>query len=193
MQNVQKVNPLIAMISDLSGPEKQQKTEARKQGIRKLLRLRYVLRWMPRKGSLKRYPVLGKYGNYLRSRKYLWSFKESYVGPAIFIGSIVAFLPLFGVQLLTVTAIALIMKVNLPVLAGLQFISNPLTLVPIYLANYKVGSWLLGAVGFGTTDETTLGTIYSGVNSTMIGGMVLGSVVGLFLYGIYRIRLMCEE
>lgn len=176
-----------------SGSEEPGITDVRKRSIRKLLRLRYVLRWLPRKASLKRYPILGKFGHQLRNRKYLWSFKQPYVGPAILIGSIVAFLPLFGVQLLTVTALALVLKVNLPVLAGLQFISNPLTLVPIYLINYKIGSWLLDSVGLATTSESTVVTVFSGVNSTMIGGIVLGTLVGVLLYGAYRIRLIWEE
>ncbi len=182
-----------AVITVPSDSERLGKTEARKKSIRKLLRLRYVLRWLPRKASLKRYPLLGNFGHQLRNRKYLWSFKQPYVGPAIVIGSIVAFLPLFGVQLLTVTALALILKVNLPVLAGLQFISNPLTLVPIYLVNYKIGSWLLGTVGFAPTSESTVGAVFSGVNSTMIGGVVLGTLVGVLLYGTYRFRLIWEE
>jgi uncharacterized protein len=168
-------------------------TDARKKSIRKLLRMRYFLRWLPNKGSLKRHPILGKFGNYLRNRKYLWSFKESKVGPAIFLGSVVAFLPLFGIQLPIVMALALILKVNLPVLAGLQMISNPLTFVPIYLANYKVGSWLLNAVGFEPIKETVSGTLFTGVNSTMLGGAVLGTVVGLLLYGVYMVRIKWTE
>lgn len=155
--------------------------------------MRTFLRWLPNKGSLNRYPILGKYGYNLRNRKYLWSFKESKVGPAILVGSVVAFLPLFGIQLLTVMALALILKVNLPVLAGLQFISNPLTLVPIYLANYKVGSWLLNVVGFEPMKETVSETVLTGVNSTMLGGAVLGTVVGLLLYGVYMVRLKWSE
>lgn len=181
------------MITEPSASDIPGKTDARQRSIRKLLRLRYVLRWLPRKASLKRYPVLGKFGHHLRNRKYLWSFKQPYVGPAILIGSIVAFLPLFGVQLLTVTALALVLKVNLPVLAGLQFISNPLTLVPIYLVNYKIGSWLLDSVGLIPTSESTMASVFSGVNSTMIGGVVLGTLVGVLLYGTYRIRLIWEE
>jgi len=169
------------------------KTDARMKSIRKLLRMRYFLRWLPNKRSLKRFPILGKCGFYLRNRKSLWSFKEFKVGPAILIGSVVAFLPLFGIQLLTVMALALILKVNLPVLAGLQFISNPLTLVPIYLANYKLGTWLLNSVGFEPMKETVSATVFTGLNSTMVGGAVLGTIVGLFLYGAYRVRLKWTE
>ncbi len=55
--------------------------------------------------------------------------------PAILLGLFIAFMPLYGIQLITVLILALILKVNLPIIVGLQFISNPITLVPIYVAN----------------------------------------------------------
>ena len=185
--------PLLWAKMDLPPSSIDKNTDARKKSIRKLLRMRTFLRWLPSKRSLRRYPVLGKFGHHLRNRKYLWSFKESKVAPAILIGSVVAFLPLFGIQLLMVMAIALILKVNLPVLVGLQFISNPLTFVPIYLANYKIGSWLLNVVGFEPMKETVSGSLFTGVNSTMLGGAVLGTLVGLLLYAIYMVRLKWTE
>ena len=160
--------------------------EKRRLRIRKLLRLRWLLRWMPSKRSLGKITVLKQFGAHLQRRKYLWSFKENRVAPAIFLGSVIAFLPIFGVQLLTVVAFAALLKVNLPVIAGLQFVSNPLTLVPIYLANYKVGSWILQGIGFA---EKGAENIVHGVNSTMVGGAVLGTVFGLLMYGFYVIRI----
>ena len=55
--------------------------------------------------------------------------------PAILLGLFIAFMPLYGIQLITVLILALILKVNLPIIVGLQFTSNPITLVPIYVAN----------------------------------------------------------
>ncbi|MCB1120052.1 MAG: DUF2062 domain-containing protein [Verrucomicrobiae bacterium] len=162
----------------------------RKIRIRSLLRLRWLLRWLPSKRKLCRCPVLGKFGSFLREQKYLWCFQEDRVGPAILVGSIIAFLPIFGVQLITVVALAIILKVNLPVLAGLQFISNPLTLAPIYLANYKVGSWLLATIGLSSENTNA---VFSSINSTMLGGIVLGTLFGLLMFGAYRIRLKLEK
>lgn len=160
--------------------------ETRRKRFRKLWRRRWLLRWIPRKKTLCHFPVFRRFGSTLKQRKYLWSFKENRVVPAILIGSVIAFLPIYGLQLPTVMAIALLLKINLPIIAGLQFVSNPFTLVPIYLANYKVGSWLLGFAGI-THPETV--TFYHSLNSTMIGGTVLGSIFGLLLYGAYLMRV----
>jgi uncharacterized protein len=172
----------LAIESKLQKPD-------RIRAIRTLWKIRHILKWLPSKRSIGRYPMIGRFGSYLKKRNYLWCFQEDRVGPAILIGSIVAFLPIFGIQLITVMAIALILKINLPVIAGMQFISNPFTLAPIYFANYKVGNWLLGSAGLGI--ENTGGFI-SGVNSTMLGGIVLGSAFGLFAYLAYRMQLKTE-
>ena len=168
----------------------QQMKEKRRLRFRQLWRMRWLIRWIPGKRTLNRLPVFRKFGGTLKQRKYLWSFKEHRVVPAILIGSVIAFLPIYGVQLPTVMALAVLLKINLPIIAGLQFVSNPLTLVPIYFANYKVGSWLLGLVGFSSPEASNL--IYS-VNSTMVGGAVLGITFGLFLYGAYLIRLKWDS
>jgi hypothetical protein len=167
--------------------ESTEQTKAKRRlHIRKLWRIRHILKWMPSKRSLDRFPVLGRFSVFLRQRKYLWSFKESRVAPAILIGSVIAFLPIFGVQLLTVVVIALLLKVNLPVIVGLQFVSNTLTLVPIYLANYKVGAWSLNSLGL---HEAGSNSISFGLNSTLLGGMILGTLFGLVVYGLYLVRI----
>ena len=167
--------------------KKSQEVSANQQGrIRALWRFRYLLKWLPRKRSIGRYPVLGKFASFLKNRNYLWCFNENRVAPAILLGSIIAFLPIFGIQLITVMAIAIILKVNLPVIVGLQFISNPLTLAPIYLANYKVGKWLLQSVGF---DLEAGNGLWLGMNSTMLGGIVIGSLFGLVAYSVYQIKI----
>lgn len=160
--------------------------ERRRLQIRKLLRLRRLLRWLPSKRSLVKIPLLRQFGSYLKKQTHLWSFREKRVTPAIFLGSIIAFLPIFGLQLLTVVALAVVLKINLPVITGLQFVSNPLTLVPIYLANYKVGSWILQGIGMA---EKGAENLVHGVNSTIVGGAVLGTVFGLLMYSLYLIRI----
>lgn len=162
----------------------------RSSRLRSLLKLRWLLRRLPSKRKLCRHPALGRFGSFLQKRQYLWCFREDHVGPAILVGSIVAFLPIFGIQFITVIALAILLKVNLPVLAGLQFISNPLTLAPIYLANYKVGKWLL--VSLGVNPESTH-ALFSGIHSTLVGGMVLGTLFGLLMFGAYRLRLNLQK
>jgi len=167
----------------------QQAREQRRRHFRKLWRMRWLLRWIPSKQTLSRFPMLKAFGNTLRRRKYLWSFNKDRVVPAILIGSVVAFLPIYGVQLPIVMGIAMLMKINLPILAALQFVSNPFTLIPIYLANYKVGSWILGWFGLSLAEANA---IFFSMKSTVIGGVVLGTLFGLFVYAAYIFRVKWE-
>jgi hypothetical protein len=52
--------------------------------------------------------------------------------------------PLFGLQTLIGVAIALRIKGNPLMAAGGTWISNPLTYLPIFAFNYKVGCWIMG-------------------------------------------------
>lgn len=53
--------------------------------------------------------------------------------------------PLFGLQTAIGIAIALLVRGNKLMAAAGTWISNPITDVPIFLLNFKVGQWLLGA------------------------------------------------
>jgi uncharacterized protein (DUF2062 family) len=56
-------------------------------------------------------------------------------------------LPLYGVQLPLSLLIALLLRANLPILAALQMLSNPLTILPIWFAAYQIGRHFLGVIG----------------------------------------------
>ncbi len=155
----------------------------------RLKRSKWFGRFIPTPKSLKSYPVLGRYGHELQKKHYLWSWKENHVGPALIAGSIIAFMPIVGIQLFVAMFVALLFKINLPILAGLTFISNPITLAPIYFANFKIGSFIFNKAGFSPElPENSIG-IVSGINSTLLGGVILGSIVGVFLYGVYFVKV----
>lgn len=113
-------------------------------------RIRRVKRWMrplPRRTNIHRYPGLKWFADSARKRAYIWSFRLEYLVPAIYAGCILAFMPLFGIQLPLALLLAILLKANLPVLAGLQFISNPVTILPIYFSAYQIGRIFLGIFG----------------------------------------------
>ena len=65
------------------------------------------------------------------------------VSLGVFIGVFCAFLPL-PVQTILAALIALWWRANLAISIILVWISNPITIPPIFYLNYRVGSWLLG-------------------------------------------------
>lgn len=114
-------------------------------------RLKRLLRYVPRRAVLHRYPLVGRFADQARRRAYLWSLKPRHVRPALYLGSILALLPAMGFQLPLALAIAMITRANLMIAGGLQLITNPLTAAPIYYSTYRMGRKVLDLVsGAGT-------------------------------------------
>ncbi len=171
-------------------------------------RIRLVKKWLkhlPRRSNMHRYPVLRWFGHFAKKRTYLWSFRSREMMPAIFLGLLVALMPLVGVQMLVVTLLALfLVRANLPVLVGLQWISNPLTMGPIYYADYKIGMAMLELVGLAPELNPILRPHYdwahfkwrdlTGLVDTfppmMLGGLALGSFVALIVVATYKFLAM---
>jgi len=72
----------------------------------------------------------------------LWHLNRRSIAGAAFIGVFCAFLPM-PFQMLLAALLAIAYKCNLPLSVVLVWISNPLTYIPIFLFNYRVGAWLL--------------------------------------------------
>jgi uncharacterized protein len=101
------------------------------------------MRWLPRRSNIHRYPVLKWFADTARARSYLWSFRVGSVIPAFYGGSILAFQPLYGLQAVLAVLIAILLRANLPILFGLQFITNPMTIIPVYFSAYHIGRFTL--------------------------------------------------
>jgi uncharacterized protein (DUF2062 family) len=72
----------------------------------------------------------------------LWSLKRETITGAFGAGLAIAFVPL-PIHTLLAVIIALVRRLNLPVLIATTWICNPFTVVPLYLGAYRLGAWLL--------------------------------------------------
>jgi len=73
----------------------------------------------------------------------LWYFNRRSVSGGAAVGLFMAFLPM-PVQMIPATVASLLLRVNLPTAILGVWITNPLTIAPIYYACYVLGSWVLG-------------------------------------------------
>ncbi len=113
-------------------------------------RMRRVKRWLrplPRRTNIHRYPILKFFAETARKRAYIWSFREENAVPAIYAGCILTLLPLYGLQLALAFLLAILLRANLPILIGLQVVSNPITAIPLWVADYQIGRIVLGVLG----------------------------------------------
>ncbi|WP_269525922.1 DUF2062 domain-containing protein [Coraliomargarita parva] len=181
--------------------EKALHTERRK-------RIRRVKRWLrplPRRATIHRYPILGRFADTARQRIYLWSFREANAIPAIYAGFIITLLPIYGIQIPLAFLFALLLRANLPILVGLQMVSNPITVWPLWFAAYQIGRHILSVIGVITQQLTkeqvmhllhnfshadwgsNLGRLATVFGITCLGAIVMGIFFGLVTSVAYRI------
>jgi uncharacterized protein (DUF2062 family) len=127
-----------------------------------------------------RYPVIKWFAKFAHQRAYLWSFKNTPVVRAIYIGSLLAYMPSYGAQIFLAFGAAFLGRANLTVLVGLQMITNPLTLGPIYLATYNIGAWLIKIFQIKAQHA-----IFDGALALILGGLALGLATALLLHGLW--------
>lgn len=123
------------------GPE-----DRRQERFNRIRRLKKILRPLPRRSNVHRYPVLSWFSATARKRMDLWSFRRPEVIPALYAGWILTLMPLYGAQILLAVLAALLFRCNVMILVGLQLVSNPLTVIPLWYINYLVGDFFLSLV-----------------------------------------------
>lgn len=138
-------------------------------------RLRRLLRPLPRRANLARYPVLKWFAEHARRAAFLWSFKRANVIPSLYVGSVLAFLPVYGLQILIGFGLALGLRGNLTVMVALQMITNPLTIVPVYGVTAWVGLQAMALAGVGADWPDALRY----TNALFVGGVIVGLAFAL--------------
>ncbi len=112
----------------------------------RIRRTKKLLRFLPRRATMHRYPIVGRFANTARKRAYLWSFKPTSVRRSFYAGMILALQPILGVQLPLALALSLALRTNFMILGGLQFITNPFTAAPIYYATNQLGVYIISTL-----------------------------------------------
>lgn len=85
-------------------------------------------------------------------------------------------------QMLTSAITAIIFRANLPISVALVWISNPITMPPIFYFNYLVGTWLLGdAAKSSDTFDLSLEGILSTLDQIWLPLYLGSAVVGIVL------------
>lgn len=110
----------------------------------RLARFRKWLRYLPRRSNVGRYPIIRNFAEAARKRPYLWAFRSVEVRRAIYLGTVISFLPVYGLHTLVAFGAAILFRANLGVALGVQIITNPITAPPLYYVAYRVGMWFLG-------------------------------------------------
>ncbi|MGD8430404.1 MAG: DUF2062 domain-containing protein [Ectothiorhodospiraceae bacterium] len=102
------------------------------------------------------------------------------------IGLFMAFLPI-PAQMLLAAGAAILFRVNLVLSVLLVWVSNPLTMPPIFYFNYLVGTWLIGKPVLATGFRPSLQWFWHQLEviwkPLFLGSIVVATLVSLAGYG----------
>jgi uncharacterized protein len=102
-----------------------------------------IKRYMPDHQRVREHRYLRFFGNLLHDPN-LWHLNRRSVAGACAIGLFMAFVPV-PFQMVLAAAVAIPLRVNLPIAVALVWVTNPLTMPAIFYSSYRVGTWVLGA------------------------------------------------
>jgi uncharacterized protein (DUF2062 family) len=116
---------------------------------------------------------------------YIWHLNRRSVSGGVAVGLFCAYLPM-PMETLVAAALAIILRVNLPISVALVWISNPLTWIPMYGAGYMVGAHLLNIPPV-SYEDMTIAWLLDQALPLWLGSIILGALLSAVGYIITRI------
>ena len=102
---------------------------------------KFFRRVFPDHAKVREHKALQFFGTLLHDPN-LWHLNKRSVAGAFAVGLFMAFVPM-PFQMAAAAALAILFRVNLPIAVALVWITNPLTMPPIFFSAYKLGQWVL--------------------------------------------------
>lgn len=115
------------------------------------------------------------------------------------IGMFITFTPTVGFQMILVVFLAWLLRANKLVGIPIVWLSNPVTIIPIYYPCYLLGCFILGVDSIGVEDWPTVEQLSGGWWDKVtvfwaftldifwglwIGGIIVGGILGSVTYGV---------
>jgi uncharacterized protein (DUF2062 family) len=115
----------------------------------------------------------------LMGKPNLWHLNRRSVAQAFFIGIFCAFIPM-PFQMVLAALLAFYFNSNLPISVGLVWLSNPITMPPLFYATYSLGAYLMDIPAREFNSNMSLDSLLAELNVIWLP-LYLGSIVaGLF-------------
>jgi uncharacterized protein (DUF2062 family) len=129
----------------------------------------------------------------------LWHMNRRSVSGAFAVGLFWAFVPI-PFQMIGAAATAIAARVNLPISVALVWITNPITIPPMFYSTYLVGAWLLNVPPQNLEFELSIewmAEYLSGIwQPLLLGSLLCGIVASILGYiiirGLWRWHIICN-
>jgi len=157
---------------------------------------KFIKRLMPDHRMIREHKYLRIFGTLLHDPN-LFHFNRKSASGAFGVGLFWAFIPI-PFQMLPAALCAIIFRVNLPLSVALVWLTNPITMPPIFYFCYKVGTWILGvepqAIHFQVSYEWLMTEMARVWEPFLLGSLIcatLAAVLGnAVIRGLWRLHLV---
>lgn len=150
---------------------------------------KFIQRFSPKPETLKNHPHLKHLGQALQNAN-LWHLNRRTAAGAVAIGLFCAWMPI-PFQMLLASILAVIFSVNLPLSVTLVWISNPLTMPPLFYVAYRLGAYLLDRpiveFHFHLSFHWLAKMFETIAPSLLLGCFILGTISAALGYFLFRI------
>ncbi|MGY0220075.1 DUF2062 domain-containing protein [Endozoicomonadaceae bacterium StTr2] len=148
-----------------------------------------IKRYMPDPEKIRGHKSLRFLGRFLHDAN-LWHFNRRSVASAFFLGIFTAFIPI-PFQMVVAAVLALVFRANVALSVALVWITNPLTMPPMFYFTYKVGCLLLNTPVNEAGFEMSLDWLTTGLQHIWkplyLGSIVCGLIFGSLSYVLIRV------
>jgi uncharacterized protein (DUF2062 family) len=157
---------------------------------------RLLKRYLPSHDKIREHKQLRCLGKLIHDPNILHLNRRSVSG-AFSVGLFMAFMPVPS-QMVAAALFAVLFRVNLPISVGLVWVSNPITIPPLFYLAYKIGSFLLQVpirrIDFEFSLQWLMHEFLAVWQPVLLGCFVLGTVSALagnlFIRVFWRIHVI---
>ncbi len=116
----------------------------------------------------------------LMGKPNLWHLNRRSVAQAFFIGIFCAFIPM-PFQMALAAILAFYFNSNLPISVGLVWLSNPITMPPMFYATYSFGAYILDIPAREFNSDMSLDSLFAQLNEIWLP-LYLGSLLAGLIF-----------
>ena len=150
---------------------------------------KFFKRYLPDPHTMRTHKRFQFFGRLLHDPN-LWHLNRHSLSGGLAVGLFVAFIPL-PTQMVIAAAAAILLRVNFPLSVATVWITNPLTMPPMFWFAYKVGVLILGTATGHPPFEPTLDWFWQELDTIwqpfFLGCFICGSVSALAGYGVIQL------
>ncbi len=139
---------------------------------------KFYKQYIPQRHHFDEHQYLKHFGEWLQDPN-LWHLSRRSAANAVAVGFFISYIPLPG-QVIMAIIVSIIARINLPLTVTAVFLTNPITMGPMFLLAYKVGATILDVPASLTHIELS----YSWLSETLVH-IWKPLLTGCFILGVF--------